>query len=712
MDNSGAPPVRDGPSPAPQACVFRKEGEYWTIVFEGRAIRLKDAKGLHCLAHLLRNPGREFHATDLVGVGEKGAEPPPGAADLGDAGEVLDTRAKEEYRRRLGDLREELAEAERLNDTGRAGRAREEIEGISSELAAGIGLGGRDRRASSHAERARVTVTQRVKGVVAKIRDAHPSLGRHLGASVKTGYFCSYDPQAPLVWIDEAESGPIPAEPASAGSPIVGRPPARFRGMAIAAGAVLLVLVSVYAARTPWLGRSIEPSQYELPLPDRPSIAILPFVNLTGDSEQEYFARGLTEDLITDASKVSGLFVIARDSVLPYAKEDVDVRDVARDLGVRYVLDGNVRYVLEGSVRKAGEELRITARLSDAASGRQLWAERYDRAAKDTFSLGDEILGHIVTDMQVEVKDAELERIRRVPTKDLGAYEAYLRGVDLSERCTVASVGEARQMFERAIDVDPDFAPAYAELGLLAIGEVFGPLAVHKLCASGVYGADRSARWPVLMPVVKRLGELGERAVSLDDSMPLAHVLNALLVPGTPQAITAADRAMRLGPNDARTHALSAAVYASFARPQDAIRLLEKATRLNPRSPEWYSFHLGRAYALAERYDDAIPALKRVAVAYPDFLWAHIELAAIYEKLGRLEEARLEQGEMQRLNPEMAAQFIPMPDGLEGMPVETDEAESWRDYQISARKQPTNFSPPRAPAPTAERSTDSFFRLQ
>jgi hypothetical protein len=213
MDDLRPPPAPADPRRSAGRSVYRKDGEYWTIVYEAQAIRMKDAKGLHCLSQLLRNPGREFHATDLVGAGGTGASEEravgaetAGVPDLGDAGEALDLRAKAEYRRRLEGLREELAEAERFNDPGRAGRARDEMEAISRQLAAGIGLGGRDRPAASHAERARVAVTQRLKSVMAKIRESHPSLGRHLAATVKTGYFCSYnpDPAERVSWDDSA----------------------------------------------------------------------------------------------------------------------------------------------------------------------------------------------------------------------------------------------------------------------------------------------------------------------------------------------------------------------------------------------------------------------------------------------------------------------------------------------------------------------------
>jgi class 3 adenylate cyclase len=186
--------------------VFRKDGDYWTLVFEGCTARLKDARGLHYIAHLLRHPGREIHARDLAALAgdcaAAGVPPSPGLSDgqlvtrvgLGNAGPLLDAHAKAAYKQRLDDLREELAEAERFNDAGRVSRAREEREFITNQLAAAIGLGGRDRVAASEAERARLAVTKRIKAALVKIGQANPALARHLTAAVTTGYFCCYAP--------------------------------------------------------------------------------------------------------------------------------------------------------------------------------------------------------------------------------------------------------------------------------------------------------------------------------------------------------------------------------------------------------------------------------------------------------------------------------------------------------------------------------------
>jgi hypothetical protein len=213
-----------GTAAAPEASrnVFRREGEYWTVVFDGSVVRLKDTKGLRYLARLLAHPGREFHATELeaaqsrpspaavgpggrAGGGELGVRP-----DLGDAGTLLDATAKAAYRARLAELRAELEEAEGCNDPARAAKARQEMDFLVGELARAVGLGGRDRRAASHAERARLNVTRAIRAAVANLARDNPALGRHLAATIRTGRYCAYlpDPRAPIAW--DADPGPRP----------------------------------------------------------------------------------------------------------------------------------------------------------------------------------------------------------------------------------------------------------------------------------------------------------------------------------------------------------------------------------------------------------------------------------------------------------------------------------------------------------------------
>src|SRR5262249_21374391 len=200
-----------------------------------------------------------------------------------------------------------------------------------------------------------------------------------------------------------------------------------------------------------------------LPLPLKPSIAVLPFVNMSEDPQQEYFSDGMTDTLITDLSKLAGLFVIARTSTFVYKGKAIKPQQVGQELGVRYVL--------EGSVQKAEARVRINAQLVDATTGQHLWAERYDRELKDIFALQDELAQRIVGALQVKLTTGEQGRIGRVPTNNLEAYDYYLRGMEYAGRLTKEANAQAQQLFEKAIELDPQFARAYMVLALTHVRE-------------------------------------------------------------------------------------------------------------------------------------------------------------------------------------------------------------------------------------------------
>jgi TolB-like protein/class 3 adenylate cyclase len=235
-----------------------------------------------------------------------------------------------------------------------------------------------------------------------------------------------------------------------------------------------------------------------LALPEEPSVAVLPFTNLSGDPEQGYFSDGLTEDLITDLSRLSGLFVIARHSVFTYKGKAVKIEEAGRELGARYVL--------EGSVRKAGDRVRITAQLVDATTGHHLWAERYDRELKDIFALQDEITEKIVAALAVKLTAGEQKRIGRQYTDNLEAYDYYLRGLEYYFRYTKETNAQARQMFERALELDPNFAAAYAYLGWTSFME---------------WGMQ----WSQDLRSLKQAFALAQEAIALDESLPVTRGL-------------------------------------------------------------------------------------------------------------------------------------------------------------------------------------------
>ena len=376
-----------------------------------------------------------------------------------------------------------------------------------------------------------------------------------------------------------------------------------------------------------------------LPLPDKPSLAVLPFTNMSSDPEQEYFSDGITEDLITDFSKVSGLFVISRNSVFTYKGKVTKVEQVGQELGVRYVL--------EGSIRKAGNRVRITAQLIDAASGFHVWAERYDRDLQDIFAVQDEVTQQIVAALKVKLTTVEQDRLGRQPTTNLEAYDCYLRGLELYAQRTQEANGQARQMFEHAAALDPQFATAYAFLGRTYLMEL-------------VY------QWNSDLQTQEQLFAFGQKAVALDDSQPAAHETLALAHLGKKQhtqGIAEAEKAIALDPNYADAYVTLADVLCFAGQPEPAVGLVEQAMRLNPRYPPFYLWSLAHAYRLLGRSEEAITASRELIRRNPDHLTVHVLLAATYSELGREEEARAEAAEVLRINPNYSLTVV-----QEGMP--------------------------------------------
>ncbi len=365
------------------------------------------------------------------------------------------------------------------------------------------------------------------------------------------------------------------------------------------------------------------------PLPDRPSIAVLPFSNLGDDPEQEYFIDGITEDIITDLSRLSGLFVISRSSTFAYKGKSPKIKQVAEELGVRYVI--------EGSVRKSGDKVRINAQLIDAVTGRHLWAERYDRDYKDIFVLQDDITQKIVMTLDVEVFEAEMERIRRIPTENLTAYESELRGVAYIRIYKKSTNAQAQQMFERAIELDPGYAGPYVGLGWTYLLE-------------WLWG------WSSDPQKMRRAFELAQMAINLDDSHADAYMLIAMVYLWKDrqheQAIAAAQTAIALDPNNAGGYSVLAEASKFGGRPAEVIELMEKAMRLNPRYPSSYLFQSGSSYYYMGRYQEALVLLKRAATRRPNHMPTRQYMTAIYTELGREEEAKAEMAEVLRISPD------------------------------------------------------------
>ena len=422
-------------------------------------------------------------------------------------------------------------------------------------------------------------------------------------------------------------------EPEAAGK-VIGetkRATQSWKRMALAA--VVFVLIGVAGAVTwlrPW-EPTVEPASLErmaFPLPDKPSIAVLPFTNLSDDPSQEYFADGMTEDLITDLSKISGLFVIARNSSFSYKGQQVTVRQVAEELGVRYVL--------EGSVRRAGDQVRINAQLIDATTGGHIWANRFDRDFGDIFKLQDEVIGNIVSALAVELTDQEKAgRNKREQTGNLQAHEYFLRGKQHLGRFTTKDTAKAKEWFEKAIELDPKHAQALTALGRLHYNEW------------EIWGKARDKNYA-------RALELGQKAVAVDDTLAGPHLLLSQVyrfLGQKEQSEIETNKALALEPRDADTLAALGNVLSSSGRAQEAIGLLQTAMRLDPFYPAWYESYLGDAFFHIGQYEEAITVLKRGAERNPNYPAFPLIIAASYAMLGREEEAGAAAAEVLRINP-------------------------------------------------------------
>jgi TolB-like protein/predicted Zn-dependent protease len=343
-----------------------------------------------------------------------------------------------------------------------------------------------------------------------------------------------------------------------------------------------------------------------LPLPDKPSIVVLPFVNISGDPAQEYFSDGLTEVLTGDLSKISSLFVIARNSAFTYKGKAVKVQDVGREMGVRYVL--------EGSVLKADNQVRITAQLIDATTGYHLWSERYDRPLQHILTLQDEIVQKIVTTLKLQLTLQEQGYIVRKHTDNLEAYDTFLRGWEYFWRTTKEGNAQARQMWEKAIELDPQYADAYVVLGV-------------------TYLVEWIWRWSADPQTLERALALAQKVVALDDSLPGAHSLLSQVYAQKQQydqAIAEGGRTIALDPNNAGSYERQAAVLNFAGRPEEALRMVEQAMRLNPHYPPFYLGDLGWTYSLTGRYTEAVAALKETLSRSPNLMVYHVILADSY----------------------------------------------------------------------------------
>jgi adenylate cyclase len=367
-------------------------------------------------------------------------------------------------------------------------------------------------------------------------------------------------------------------------------------------------------------------------LRDRSSIAALPFINLSDDAQQEYFSDGITEDIITELSRFSELQVIARNSTFQYKGRLIDVRQIGRELGARYVL--------EGSIRRDGDRVRIAAQLVDSVSGAHRWAERYDRKITDVFAIQDEVARTIAALLAAHVNKAEAERTLLKPPAAWEAYDYYMRGADIcslhSRTGMVASLHEARRLLEQSIAIDPAYARAYAMLSWTHWWTYAEPLDGDYLRPAGL----------------ERALDLAKKAVQLDPELPQAHAqLGWVLVFARrhEDAIAAFERAFALNPNLVNNRFALALVFAG--QPATAINVLAANIRLDPfQRDTWLGFMANACYML-KRYREAVPLLREYGSRAPNVQIIHIWLAATYAQLGWTAEAKAEAAELLRMNP-------------------------------------------------------------
>ncbi len=370
--------------------------------------------------------------------------------------------------------------------------------------------------------------------------------------------------------------------------------------------------------------------QMKRTLPDRPSIIVLPFNNMSRDPDQEYFSDGITEDIITDLSKVSGLFVIARNSAFVYKEKTFSVPQVCRDVGVKFAL--------EGSIRKAGNRVRVTAQLIDGDSGGHLWAERYDRDLTDIFEVQDDITHHIVTALKVTLSQAEKSRMADSGTNDVAAHDLFLRGRELirGNKKDREMFNQAVDYFQRAIELDPNFAGSYAGLGT-------------------AYILDYQNRWSDTPDAsLDRAAHFAGEAIARDDQDPHAHHCAALVAMFKKEHERWAyeiDRALALNPNYAPAVSGRGVVHICAGEPAKAIPYIERAMRLDPALQQHYMHFLGTAYFVAGDYETAAALFKNRIAINPSTDLSRSFLASALGHLGRVEEAREVWRELKDINP-------------------------------------------------------------
>jgi TolB-like protein/Flp pilus assembly protein TadD len=394
-------------------------------------------------------------------------------------------------------------------------------------------------------------------------------------------------------------------------------------------GIVAAAAWEIYLSPGPIPVASVDQMKY--PLPENPSIAVLPFVNLIGDPKQEFFCDGITEEIITALSRIPGLFVIARYSTFTYKGKAVNVKRVSEDLGVRYVL--------EGGVQRSADRIRVTAQLIDALKGHHLWAETYDCDLKDIFALQDEITMKIITALQVKLRPGETVHLMEKGAKNIDAYIKLLQAVELIGRGTKEGIPQSKKLLEEARVLDPTNPRIYVFLAKAQQNDVW-------------YGTTKSPEQSLA-----RGFEFARKAISLDDSNGAAYSVLGTMYAMTKQydkAIAACEQAVSLDPNSSLNFMWLGLVLTWAGRAEEGVRYLEHAIRLNPFAPSVFFNNLAVAYRDAGQYEKAIEECKKALQRAPNSQFPYIHLAISYIRLGREEEARAAAAEILRVNPKFS----------------------------------------------------------
>jgi len=381
--------------------------------------------------------------------------------------------------------------------------------------------------------------------------------------------------------------------------------------------------------------KRIEPASVEkmaFPLPEKPSIAVLPFNNLSNDPVQDYIAVGITENIISALSNISDMFVIASDSTLTYKGKPVKIQQVSEELGVRYVL--------QGSAQKSGNRVRVNAQLIDATTGHYLWSEKYDRELQALFDLQDEITHKIIVELQVKLTEGEQARISQKSTTNLEAWSIANRGLALWMRKSKENNAKAMELLEKAVELDPNYVWAWVRLAW-----------THVQAADQGWGQNPSEHFKMFLEISKKVLAMDEANSDVHALLGLAYLLQK----EPEKAIAEGEKAIVLGPTNAQAHVLLAVTMNDIGRFDDAIRLVEKAMRLHPYYPAYYLAWLGGGYRMTGRYEDALKVCKQLLDRsqkgeFP-VIYAHLYLVELYTEIGKEDEAQAHAAEIFKIEP-------------------------------------------------------------